>query len=263
MTWQQHAQQQHSSCQTCLTHSPWRQAVQAEQQVVVRGLVAVKHTQLAGEGNTAGNTVRLAGGGSCACKLPHTLRSFKGLLVAHCAENSRQGVTEQLVRHADVSVLRSPAAALALCRCLRPPAAVALNTCQPPDQLSTALLPATHLANDLHSKLKLLLKRTRTPAGLMGPPAAPAGAGGSAGGLFPAVIAPAGPPCLEGVELQQFVCQVMVPLLPALQQHMAMALNAIKQPPQGGLDVLFEGGRTHFSHSTCPAHSLHGLLMAI
>lgn len=160
-------------------------------------------------------------------------------------------------------LFHSPAAALALCRCLRPPAAVALNTCQPPDQLYTALLPATHLANDLHSKLKLLLKRARTPAGLMGPPAAPAGAGASAGGLFPAVIAPAGPPCLEGVELQQFVCQVVVPLLPALQQDMAMALNAIKQPPQGGLDVLFEGGWTHFSHSTCPAHSLHGPLMAI
>jgi hypothetical protein len=45
------------------------------------------------------------------------------------------------------------------------------------------------------------------------------------------------------------VCQVLVPLLPALQQHMAMALNAIKQPPQGGLDVLFEGGQTHNCHA--------------
>jgi hypothetical protein len=103
------------------------------------------------------------------------------------------------------------------------------------------LLPATHLANDLHSKLKLLLKRTRTPAGLMLPPAAPSGVGVSAGGVFPAVLAPSGPPCLEGVELQHFVCQVVVPLLPALQQHMAMALNMIKQPPQGDVDILFEG----------------------
>jgi hypothetical protein len=73
------------------------------------------------------------------------------------------------------------------------------------------------------------------------PPAAPSGVGLSAGGVFSAVMAPSGPPCLEGVGLQQFACQVVVPLLPALQQHMAMALNMIKQPPQGDMDILFEG----------------------
>lgn len=143
--------------------------------------------------------------------------------------------------------LCSSSAVLALCRCLRPPAAVALNTCQPPHLLHTALLPATHLATDLHSKLKLLLKRAKTPAGLMPPPAALAGTGLSSGGLFPAVMAPSGPPCLEGVELQQFVSQVVVPLLPALQQHFVMALNVIKQPPQGELDTLFDGAHVQWS----------------
>jgi hypothetical protein len=37
------------------------------------------------------------------------------------------------------------------------------------------------------------------------------------------------------------VGQVVAPLLPALQQHLVMALNVIKQPPQGSLDTLFEG----------------------
>jgi hypothetical protein len=59
--------------------------------------------------------------------------------------------------------------------------------------------------------------------------------------MFPAIMAPTGPSCLEGVALQQFVGQVVAPLLPALQQHLVMALNVIKQPPQGGLDTLFEG----------------------
>lgn len=67
-----------------------------------------------------------------------------------------------------------------------------------------------------------------------------------AGGVLPAIMAPTGPPCLEGVALQQFVGQVVAPLLPALQQHLVMALNVIKQPPQGGLDTLFEG--THACH---------------
>ena len=109
--------------------------------------------------------------------------------------------------------------------------------------LLTALLPATHLAADLHSKLRLLINRARKPAGLMLPPAAPAGAAcaGMGGVLFPAVAAHAGPPCLEGVELQHFVQQVVLPLLPSLQQHLVMALNVIKQPPQGDLDVLFNG----------------------
>lgn len=62
------------------------------------------------------------------------------------------------------------------------------------------------------------------------------------GALFPAVAPPTGPPCLDGVQLQQFVQQVLVPLLPSLQQHMAMALNVVKEPPEGGdLDVLFNG----------------------
>lgn len=135
-----------------------------------------------------------------------------------------------------------PAAALALCRCLRPPAAAALNACQPPHMLHTALLPATHLTADLHSKLKLLHARARRPAGLMPPPAAPAAAAAmSAGGMFAAVMAPSGPACLEGLGLQQFVSEVVVPLLPALQQHLVMACNVIKQPPQNGLDSLFEG----------------------
>lgn len=132
---------------------------------------------------------------------------------------------------------------LSCCRCLRPPAAVALNACQPPQMMLTALLPATHLTTDLHSKLRLLLTRTRRPAGLMPPPAAPASTSGvgTAGALFPAVVAPSGPPCLEGVELQQFVEQVVQPLLPPLQQHLGMALSVIKQPPEGELDVLFNG----------------------
>jgi hypothetical protein len=43
------------------------------------------------------------------------------------------------------------------------------------------------------------------------------------------------------VELQQFVGQVVLLLLPSLQQHLALALNVVKKPPEGGLDVLFEG----------------------
>lgn len=54
-------------------------------------------------------------------------------------------------------------------------------------------------------------------------------------------MAPSGPACLEGVELQQFVGQVVLPLLSSLQQHLAMALNVVKKPPEGGLDALFEG----------------------
>jgi hypothetical protein len=43
------------------------------------------------------------------------------------------------------------------------------------------------------------------------------------------------------VPLQGFVQQVVVPVLPALQQHLALALSVIQQPPQGDRDVLFDG----------------------
>lgn len=59
--------------------------------------------------------------------------------------------------------------------------------------------------------------------------------------LFGGGVAPTGPPCLEGVELRGFVERVLRPLLPALQQHLAMALNTIKQPIEGGLEVLLHG----------------------
>lgn len=41
--------------------------------------------------------------------------------------------------------------------------------------------------------------------------------------------------------MQRFVQQVVLPLLPALQQHMVLALNVVKQPLEGGLGTLFNG----------------------
>lgn len=108
--------------------------------------------------------------------------------------------------------------------------------------LHTVLLPATHLAADLQAKLKLLVSQARRAFGPMPPPAAPAGALTAAAGVFPAVLVPSGPPCLEGITLQQFVQQHMGALLPTLQEHMTLALNVIKEPLQGGVDVMFTGG---------------------
>eukprot|EP00775_Hariotina_reticulata_P013727 gene13727-13849_t len=124
--------------------------------------------------------------------------------------------------------------------------------------LLTSLLPTTHLAADLHSKLKLLVNKARRPAGLMGPPApvtaAPslpaslAAACGSSRAVGAATAGPAGsgagartPPCLQTVTLQQLVQQVVC-LLPSLQQHMNTALTVIREPSAGGSkDWLFKG----------------------
>lgn len=119
----------------------------------------------------------------------------------------------------------------------------ALNACLPPDSVLSSLLSATHLAADLHAKLKLLVSRARRPAGLAPPTpaAAPAGFAGlpGGGGWLPANTGGV-PPCLQGLELQQVVQQV-VPLLPALQSHLCTALSAVRQPPEAGREVLFLG----------------------
>jgi hypothetical protein len=124
--------------------------------------------------------------------------------------------------------------------------------------LLTSLLPATHLAADLHSKLKLLVSKARRPAGLMGPPApataahslpaalAAAGVSSLAVGAAPAGCSGGGtgvraPDCLQSMTLQQLVQQVTC-LLPALQQHMNTALTVIREPAAGGTrDWLFKG----------------------
>jgi hypothetical protein len=131
-------------------------------------------------------------------------------------------------------------------RCLRLPASFALNTCLPPQMLLASLLPATHLAVDLQSKLKLLVNKARRPAGLMPPPAASGAAAAAAGpgGLLGPLCMPATagvPVCLQGVSLQELV-QQLLPMLPALQTHLATALSVIRQPPEPGREVLLEGG---------------------
>eukprot|EP00879_Flechtneria_rotunda_P023302 GHRR01024651.1.p1 GENE.GHRR01024651.1~~GHRR01024651.1.p1 ORF type:complete len:584 (+),score=288.07 GHRR01024651.1:674-2425(+) len=102
--------------------------------------------------------------------------------------------------------------------------------------LLTSLLPATHLAQDVHNKLKLLISKARRPAMLAVPLTAAAGSSGIGSGG----CAAAGPPCLQGIHLQQYVEQ-LVPLLPALQRHLTTALSAIKDPPEGDYSVLLDG----------------------
>jgi hypothetical protein len=148
---------------------------------------------------------------------------------------------------------------LATLRCLRPPAALALTICPPPDAALTLLLPATHLAADLHSKLKLLISRAKRPAGLTphgggaGATAAAAGGGSSAVLFGGGGRGPSGPPCLEGVALREFVERVLQPLLPALQQHLVTALQLIKQPEEAGLEALLKGEAFGVGAGACGA----------
>lgn len=129
-------------------------------------------------------------------------------------------------------------------RCLRVPAALALNACPDPRMLLTTLLPATHLVVDLQGKLTCLISRSQRPAGLVAaaPAVAPAiqGLGNAAGFSTPGSTASAGPPCLQGVSVQQLMEQV-IPLLPAIQQHLHTALSVIRQPPTDDQDELFNG----------------------
>ncbi|GBF89136.1 hypothetical protein Rsub_01853 [Raphidocelis subcapitata] len=87
------------------------------------------------------------------------------------------------------------------------------------------LVPVAHLSTDLHAKLKAVLARARRPAFAAGPTAA---------------TAAALPPSLEAATPAELLRQ-LEPLLPTLQQHLALAASTLRAPPDGGPELLTVG----------------------
>ncbi|KIZ01502.1 hypothetical protein MNEG_6459 [Monoraphidium neglectum] len=107
-------------------------------------------------------------------------------------------------------------------RCLELPSLQALHAAPSIQAQLSVLLPAAHLVADLQAKLKAVLGRARRPT-------------------FAAAAAAQLPPCLESVGPAELARQ-LEPLLPALQQHLSLAVATIREPPEGpGAELLTAG----------------------
>lgn len=98
-----------------------------------------------------------------------------------------------------------------------------LHAVQPPDLALTCLLPAAHLTADLQIKLHTILVKSRRPAAF--------------GGASQPVTTG-----LEGCSIDSLYARLQ-PFLPALQQHLSMAVATIRRSAEGlGREALYTGG---------------------